>query len=611
VLLQALTDYAERHLAEERKDAAWTTKNVHWQIKISRQGDFLCVVDHTAIFPLNAQKSQGPLLMRVARSPVNRNNGEHPLLGTDEISYVLGAGPWTGDRLADRTRAEKHHAAFVSLIGRAASDTGDPALASCFQFYAKLEEVEKARDAMRRARTGALVALDVDGPLVERDTVRRYWWQHYHDALSARVDGNWGRCMVSGKWGPIAHPQERIRGVSNLGGRASGVALVSFDQRAFWSYGWQQNQNCPISPDRALAYVMAFNDLLKQNNGRRKDIAGLGFLYWLTDPSTLDPLDLLDRADLEEVRKLLQYNPRGDPDANRFCMVAVSGHGGRLRIHYWVELELSEVNANLQDWHRQLRVEYPQYEGYEPPPIRLWQVLRALSRDGKPDHHIVLALLKRSIEGLPLGDAVLSRALTQLRRSAGDSANRTSAEKNANPMPLGRLRVSLGLIRMCINDLLRQKGEVRGTSEGLDPACNIPAYVCGRLMAEYEHLQRISNAYEFSSSAANRYFALASIHPAFAFAKLEILAQKHMRILRRKSPSSVDPIDLRLQSLRRLLTSLERHAPSGALSLENQGIFALGYYHQRVRWGTGTPIESQNENAGNVARNELGRQESR
>jgi CRISPR-associated protein Csd1 len=75
---------------------------------------------------------------------------------------------------------------------------------------------------------------------------------------------------------------------------------MSFDKEAFRSYGWEQNRNSPVSPDRALAYVLAFNDLLKQDKGRRKDIAGIGFLYWLRNPADLDALDLMDRADPEQ-----------------------------------------------------------------------------------------------------------------------------------------------------------------------------------------------------------------------------------------------------------------------------------------------------------------------
>jgi CRISPR-associated protein Csd1 len=412
--------------------------------------------------------------------------------------------------------------------------------------------------------------------------------------------------MISGKFGPIAPTHEKIKGVSSLGGQAAGVALMSFDKEAFRSYGWEQNRNSPVSPDRALAYVLAFNDLLKQDKGRRKDIAGIGFLYWLRNSSDLDALDLMDRADPEQVKKLLSFDPRSEPDANRFYMVAVSGNGGRLRVHHWADLALTQVKENLKNWHEQLRVEFP---WGEPAPVRLWQLLYALDREGKPDDHTVLALLRRGIEGLPLGYSVLSTALTRLRHPGVSDAKGKAGDKKSDPMSLVRLRVPIGLIRMCINDLFQQQEGVRKMSEGLDPTCPFPAYVCGRLMAEFENLQRSSSESEVNSSILDRYFALASTYPAVAFPKIESLAQKHLRKLRRDKPSAAYAIDGRLQELHNLLQPSASGAYPGKLGLDGQGLFALGYYHQKARSRSQAQDRKQAYDAANESLNESTDQE--
>ena len=316
------------------------------------------------------------------------------MLATDDIAYVLGVGQWTPKKAADQEKAEKHHEAFVTLIGGAAAATGDAALASCATFYANPAQVEKARWDLREVKPGTLVALSVGGALVDREAARQFWRQHYQAAFAGRMEGNVGECMISGTFGPIAPTHEKIKGVSGLGGQAAGVALMSFDKEAFRSYGWEQNKNSPISPDRALAYVLALNDLLKFDRGRRKDIAGIGFLYWLRNPADMDAMDLMDRADPEEVKKLLCFDPQVAPETNRFYMAAVSGNGGRLRVRHWTDVALTQVKLNLKDWHQQLRVEYPEYEGNEPVPVRLWQLLYVLDREGEPDDHTVLALLQ-------------------------------------------------------------------------------------------------------------------------------------------------------------------------------------------------------------------------
>ena len=601
MLVQALAEYADNYLADELNDAAWEMKPVPWLLEISRQGAFLNTIPRMTAETRGKKQVQVPMQMSVPRSPVARVSGEHPLLGTDDIAYVLGIGQWTPGKLADKKKAERHHEAFIALIGKAAEETGDAALQSCVCFYANADEVEKARSALREAKPGTLVALSMGEPLVERESVRQFWRKHYQAAFAERMEGSDGECMISGKFGPIAPTHEKIKGVSSLGGQAAGVALMSFDKEAFRSYGWEQNRNSPVSPDRALAYVLAFNDLLKQNKGRRKDIAGVGFLYWLRNPADLDALDLMDRADPEQVKKLLSFDPQSEPDANRFYMVAVSGNGGRLRVHHCADLALPQVKENLKNWHEQLRVEFP---WDEPAPVRLWQLMYALDREGKPDDHRVLALLRRAIEGLPLGYSVLSTALTRLRHPGASDAKEKAGDKKSDSMSLTRLRVPIGLIRMCINDLfLQQEGE-RRMSEGLDPTCPFPAYVCGRLMAEFENLQRSSSESEVNSSILDRYFALASTYPAVAFPKIESLAQKHLRKLRRDKPSAAYAIDGRLQELHNLLQPSASGAYPGKLGLDGQGLFALGYYHQKARSRSQAQDRKQANDAANESLNE-------
>jgi CRISPR-associated protein Csd1 len=609
MLVQALAEYADHYLANELNDAAWEMKPVPWLLEISRQGTFLNATPRTKEEMRGKKQVQFPMQMSVPRSPVARVSGHHPLLGTDFIAYVLGIGPWTHDTAADRGKETKHHEAFVSLIGKAAAETGDNALASCVLFYANAEEVENARNALKEAKPGTLVALSVGEPLVERESVQQFWRKHYQTEFDGRMEGIDGECMISGKFGPIAPTHEKIKGVSSLGGQAAGVALMSFDKDAFRSYGWEQNRNSPISPDRALAYVLAFNDLLKQDKGRRKDIAGIGFLYWLRNSSDLDALDLMDRADPGQVKKLLSFDPAAGVDTNRFYMVAVSGNGGRLRVRHWADLALTQVKLNLQEWHRQLRVEYPLYEGEAPNPVRLWQLLYALDCDGEPDEHTVLALLRRGIEGLPLGYSVLSEALTRLRHPGRNDAKEKAGDKKNDPMSLARLRVPVGLIRMCINDLFRQQKGMSEMSEGLDTTCPLPAYICGRLMAEFESLQRASSESEVNSSVLDRYFALASTYPAVAFPKIESLAQKHLRKLRRDKPGAAYAIDGRLQELHNLLQPTEAGAFPPKLSLEGQGLFALGYYHQKARSRSQAQDRKQANDAANESQTESTDQE--
>jgi CRISPR-associated protein Csd1 len=610
MLVDALAKYADRALKDQLDDAAWEKKPVPWVLEISRQGTFLGSTPRMTSVARGKKQIQVPQELSFPRSPVNRNSGHHPMLAADDIAYVLGVGPWTPAKAADQEKARKHHVAFVSLLGKAANETGDPGLQACVRFYANDAEVDRARADLKDAKPGALIALSVDGPLVYSEAVQEFWRRHFEAAFTERNAGSVGECLISGKSGPIARTHDKIKGLSSLGGQAAGVALMSFDKEAFRSYGWEQNENSPVSPDRAQAYVLALNDLLRQGKVKpsRRDIAGIGFIFWTRHkddfnlwtelaPPPDSSVEEEDEPRVEEVEGLLNLGSRYayDPEPNNFYLAGVSGNGGRLRVRYWVTETLAQVKKNLHEWREQLRVDYP-WE--DPGPVFIWQLEWVLDRKGEPPAHHTLALLRRAIEGnsQPLGYSMLSSALSRLRHPEEDAKGGDGKRKD--PMRLPRLRIPIGLIRLCLNDIQRSKGEPE-MKEGLDPDCALPAYVCGRLMAEYENLQRASvradkkrrgvdmgeaaRGPDVNVSTTDRYFALASTYPTVAFPKIEDLARKHLRKLQRDSPKSFGAIERRLLQLHDKLQPTDLGAYPGKLGLEGQGLFALGYYHQKAK----------------------------
>jgi CRISPR-associated protein Csd1 len=411
----------------------------------------------------------------------------------------------------------------------------------------------------------------VGGPVVARPVVKSFWNNHYRRAFQTRVDaGGVGECLISGRVGPIAPTHEKVKGTSSLGGQASGVSLMSFDKQAFRSYGWEQNANSPVAPDRAMAYVLALNDLLRTDNGKRRDIAGTGYIYWTKKPERVDLIAILDQPTPEKVAALLQLDPKADPDPNMFFMAGLAGNGARLQVRYWVAESLAITKANIKGWFEGLSV--LSLNGQSAPPPKLWQLFYALEREGKPTPQRVLALIRRAIEGSaqPLGYDMLAVVLNRLRHPA---ESKVDSEKQDYRFTAARL----GLVRLCVNDIQKQ-GEGPMT-ESLDPGQNDPAYLCGRLLAEFENLQ--DEAYrdaKVNLTITDRYYTLASTNPRIAFPKIEGLAKSHFRKLRRDNRGAMVAIERRVTEL---------HEKIGCefppiLSLDGQGRFALGYYHQKA-----------------------------
>lgn len=307
--------------------------------------------------------------------------------------------------------------------------------------------------------------------------------------------------------------------------------------------------------------------MLRRDNGHRRDVAGVAFVFWTRETSEFDPMSVVDQADEAQVDALLRLDSRVDLDPNQFYMAGLSANGARMLIRYWVSDSLGHVKANLKEWFAGQRI-MDVYLGAPARPPALWQLLAALAREGKPPVDRTLALLRRAIEGplQPLGYRILTAALSRLR---------VSKENRIEPH-------RIGLIRLCVNDQLRMKGEAL-MPESLDSSEQHPAYLCGRLLAVYESVQYSSSGEtKVNQTVADRYYSLASTYPAQAFPRLVDLGQKHLRKLRRDKRGAM----LRLeQQIREILSQIEQTAGyrfPASLDLDGQGRFVLGYHHQRA-----------------------------
>jgi CRISPR-associated protein Csd1 len=566
MLVQALANYAYDRLQEQLNDEAWEEKPVPHYIAITPDGTFLNLITNQIQVVKGKKTVSVPAQLKIPRSPVPRNAGLYPLLAADDIKYVLGAGPWTAKGQEENN--QQRHSAFVDLIRDSAHATHDDGLEAATHFYERPDQVEAARAALSSAKPGTQLALALGlEPIVNRPAVRNHWTSLYKRAAAGRVaETERAECLITGKIGPVAPTHEKIKGLG-LGGQSSGVALMSFDKDAFCSYGWDQCANSPVSPESAMAYVLALNDLLRRDKNQRRDVAGIGFIFWTRKAADEDPFETLNNPDPDQIQRLLSWNQAADPDPNMFYMAGLGATGGRMIVRYWIAETLASVKAHLRDWFEQLRIA-DAFTGAQSPPPKLWELLRAIDREGEPPAERTLDFFRRAIEGKPLGIRILAAALGRLR--IAKKKERINAAR-------------AGLIRLCVNDSIRtrkQPGEPL-MEERLDPAQHHPAYLCGRLMAVYESLQYTASG-EVNQTVADRYFSLASTYPAQAFPKLEDLGNKHLRKLRRDNRGAMVRIGETIDQLHLQIEQASGYRFPGPLDIESQGRFALGYHHQRA-----------------------------
>ena len=103
-----------------------------------------------------------------------------------------------------------------------------------------------------------------------------------------------------------------------------------------------------------------------------------------------------------------------------------------------------------------------------------------------------------------------------------------------------------------------------------------PGYRLGRLFAELENIQRTALGASVNATIRDRFFGAASATPASVFPLLLRNTQHHLSRLRKDRPGLARTLEKEVGDI---FDGLETRFPR-SLRLEDQGRFAIGYYHQ-------------------------------
>lgn len=565
-ILQALDRYYDRMAARGEADPpGWSREKISFCIVLSEAGDVVQVLDlrdHTG-------KKPQPRLLSVPESVI-RTAGIKPNTFWDKTSYVLGVTASEGKRTADEAAAFKDHT--LTLIA-GSRDVGLMAFAHFLQSWTPERFAPPFfTDEMRDANF--VFRLDGDpGFLHEREAARRIV-----EDLSAETDAEAIQCLVSGNVSAPARLHPSIRGVS--GAQSSGASLVSFNLDAFESYGKEQGLNAPTSKTAAFRYGSALNRMLDRGSPNRlqRSIGDATIVFWahaaeaeakaaedafswLIEPPT-------DVAQAAKVRDALADVAAGRvgataPDLKpgvRFHVLGLSPNAARLSVRFWAEDDFSAFAQRLLDHERDLAIE-PKPWGSKPPSVFLLLCKTTALQEKAENVPPLLAgeVMRAVLTGARYPRTLLSAALTRLR--AGDDASRGWHAAAIRAVLARDFRLNLS----------REE-----TPMALDRENANPAYRLGRLFAAYETAQRLALG-KVNSTIRDKYFGAASATPASVFPLIVRGAQNHLAKLRKEKPGLAFTLDKEIEDI---FSQMKGEWPR-SLTLEAQGRFAIGYYHQR------------------------------
>lgn len=529
---------------------------IHFALVIGEDGSLKGVHD--------LRDSKGKPLRRFVPAAVKRTSTKVlPNFLWDNTGYVLGV-----DGKGNPAFTARKYESFRTFHRQLCAASPDRHARALLAFFDRWTPEQFGSIGEREALLDSNVVFQLEGDtdfLHQQPSLYSLW----QDSLAVQDACAQGQCLITGQQGPVLKVHPAIR---NVPGAKVEAALISFNCDSFQSFGKEQSENAPVSPRAARGYTTALNYLLQKEH---KQVVRLGedsIVFWTdracAEESLLgalfDGLDATeqtqDSALLHKVRSLLTAMASGRPVSEedsidtsvRFFVLGLTPNAARLGIRFWVTDTFGNLLQRFGRWYRDLAIER-RYPGEEEHPA-LWQLLRDLAPLQKSEN------IPPLLGGQLLRSILLGRAWPQSMYTA--ALQRIHADKNVT-----YYRAALIKAHLCDTT-------AKGATMSLDKEEQNKGYRLGRLFAVLEKAQTDALG-SVNASLRERYIGAASTRPCLVFPQLLKTAQFHIS----KSAKQHPGYDIRFSRLvSEIMDGMTVFPP--VLSLEDQGRFMLGYYHQ-------------------------------
>lgn len=567
-----------------------------WAITLTSDGDLVSLVPLTVT---NAKGKSVPQRMPVPK--VSRTSGVAAQLACDNGVYSLGmakaAKSGTYDPKSTSARDVECHDAWSTMIREwEAQSDGDLLAKAMVTWLASgkrgLDEAMPSESRDLAALAAGNVAFYLQGdplPAHLHPTALQFW--------AARVlgvkAGPPGFCSSCGKVGPLADtfPTPVPIRFAPGNGQSSGVALTSANfATASRALQITQLRNAPTCIDCAQRSVAALVALAGNDEHRwsgddawtiwwLRSGATPSLFSWLEDPP--EPAEVARTFD--QLRAGVPVPSLGDPD-DAYYALTYSARGPRIVIRSWISGTLGATAEAIGAFFNDSAMEQP-YR-VERPWVPLWAMAKAAGvrrvRAGKveqkspPGSHeaLVRAALTKGYPPISLLSAAVSRSRAEI--GLAGSSNPTDRTDHAR-----REHARACLIRLILNRSAHLNGGSPVPGPRLDETSTDPAYVCGRLFAEYESAQRAALGSDVNATITDKTYGKAMTNPMAVYPSIDRLSKAHLRKLRTsENPAKVAAaraLERRIAELAAAITELP-----AVLDVPGQARWMLGYYQQRT-----------------------------
>ena len=562
MILARLKEYADTRM--KLPPEMYGESPVRWIIDLNADGSLLGFVSRGG----DNKASMRGLPMTVPQQNVNRTMNIKANLLVDNGEYVLGlpGADSNSAKVADR------HQAFKELARNCAEETCEPSVEAVSKWLENWTLDRSSLPEQFDAKQHKLT-FRVDGAFpADLDSVREFW--------AARTVGEGApimTCLVTGLKGPVQRRMPaHIEGLKRIGGEAK-TALVSANKKPFESYGLEESLTSPISREAAERFTKALNELISKQDSHIY-VGPLVYVFWTREETSFNFLGMVEQPKPEAVRLLFKSPISGqqtsDVRTNGFYALALSAKKTRATVRDWLETTVPDVKGSLRRWFE--AQEIVDAYGDETRPLGLYALAASVYRDASKEMQpaVSAAMMRVALKGGRLPDDLLARAV---RRCVVGTVWQDGTREHVTMERAALIKLILTTQdtqeRLSMSDM--KSLNEKPSFEGIELA----AYNCGRLLAQLEAVQIRAQGRKVNTTVIDRYYGAASTTPSKVIGLLMSNAQDHLSKIRKKNRGAYEGLQRRIEEI---MQPLKKGYPN-TLNMSEQGLFALGYYHQRAQ----------------------------
>jgi CRISPR-associated protein Csd1 len=571
MILQALNELYDRLKDDPSYGIAppgFSPQQISFKVVINPDGSLFEFQD------ARTKDSKGKLRPQQMLVPGNSHpsgSGITPLFLWDKQDYLLGRPPEKKPAEYARLRFDSFKNKHIALK----SEILDPEFDAVCSFLSSWDpdDLDKYPILKEVGLGYGIFQLRGKNKPVHQSPKVNVWWLSHQEKPEEEGEQPFSQCLITGEVTQILSVHPKIKGV----GEKAETAIVSFNERAYESFGKSQSLNAPVGKLAAFQYVTALNALLvgPQSSKHRIRVGDTTTVFWTEQPTLLEDClasifssgsqqsDGQDPAQRDRIARLLEAVRAGgvfnDFNESRtpFHILGLAPNAARLSIRFYHRSTIGDLLSRLHDHQQALSMvrEYDHAVGKRLPDPEfpaIWQILRETAREADEIPPLLGGALTRAIiEGTPYPEGLFAVFIGRIR-----------ADRKVNYLRAATLKAIL------------TRNHHLSISTMLDPTNHDPAYLLGRLFAALEKTQEDALG-SLNTGLRDRFYGSASATPAAVFPKLMRTYQHHLSGLNGGAKTNRDKL------VQEIVAGISSEGFSRQFGLREQGIFAIGYYHQR------------------------------